>query len=135
MLPIFYGTVEKGKLKIDNQTEFLAYLCSLKGNVQVSVGRRRKPRSIQENNYYFGVVVKTIGDEIGEAPQRTHELLKSLFLKEITYKTIRNKPERFERIKSTTELSTVEMEVYLEEIRRWAAEFLNVSIPEPNQVE
>lgn len=37
------------------------------------------------------------------------------------------------RVKSTTELSTVEFNDYTEKIRQWANEFLNLQLPLPNE--
>jgi len=83
-----------------------------------------KPRSIPENKYYWSIVVGAISDATGHTPQETHEILKFKFLRAVTGK--------FEFIRSTTDLSTVEFEKYLSEIRVFAAQELNCYIPEPN---
>jgi hypothetical protein len=135
MNPLFFGKVENGKLTLDSPTDFKWHLSGLKGAVQVTVAKKRKPRSLEENNYYFGVIIKILSEEIGEDREILHENLKAMFLKVITYKSMRGKNYKFERVKSTTELSTIEAETYYEEIRQWAMEFLGVFIPLPNQVE
>jgi hypothetical protein len=62
--------------------------------------------------------------------ESVHELLKYRFLK-----VDESNPDGLfvERIKSTTELSTSQFMDYIAEIQRWASEFLNVYIPEPNE--
>lgn len=37
------------------------------------------------------------------------------------------------RIRSTTELTKIEFNTYLEEIWQWAAEYLSITIPAPNE--
>jgi len=38
-----------------------------------------------------------------------------------------------DKFKSTTELSKSEFGDFIEDVKQWAAEYLNVIIPEPNQ--
>lgn len=59
-----------------------------------------------------------ISDKTGDTPEDTHENMKRQF-----------------RIQSTAKLKTGEFEEYLESIRRWAAQFLELPIPDPNQVD
>jgi hypothetical protein len=100
--------------------------------------RIRKPRSSNQNRYYHGIVVKMIAEETCGVPaskedcDAIHRELAKNFLgsTEVT-----NGGFTFEVIKSTTDLSTVEMEEYLEMIRRWADVDLNLYIPKPNEVE
>jgi hypothetical protein len=108
------------------------YLKMLDGTWNIKIERPKKDRSIKENNYYHGVVVKMIADEVGELPETIHEELKYMFLKYEGLNKLNGETEW--RVKSTTELSTVEMEEYLEYCRVWAHEFLELVIPLPNQV-
>jgi len=52
-----------------------------------------------------------------------HEILK--------YKFLQSNAMGMPYIKSTTRLSTGEFEEYLSKIKRWAAEFLNIVVPDP----
>lgn len=102
------------------------------------VKRIRKPRSGKQNRYYRGVVVRMIAEDTCGVPaskedcDAIHRELAKNFLgsTEVTKGGF-----TFEVIKSTTDLSTVEMEEYLEIIRRWADVELNLYIPKPNEVE
>ncbi len=65
-----------------------------------------------------------------ETTEACHEALKAKFLgEEIDQYGLKH-------VKSTTGLDTTEfIEAYTEPIKRWAAEFLGLPIPDPNQVE
>jgi len=58
-----------------------------------------------------------------------HEIMKSLFLKVTEEKN----GLTITRVLSTTELKTVGYMEYLQHISIWAFDYLNVTIPEPNQ--
>ncbi len=132
MTPIFVGFVKKGKLEFKYLDQFTNYLKSLEGkSVDVVVRLPRKDRSNQENRYYFGVVVNLISEHTGYTPDETHEFLKLKFLSKII--VMAGKDERIPR--SSTELSTLEWEKWMTEIREWAAQELSLVIPEPNQIE
>ena len=126
--PLFYGTVSKGKLCFNNPAELSRYLSQLEGEVQVTIESKKKKRSTAENNYYWGVVVELLSEHFGYTPEEMHSALKFEFL----YVHRDSKPDT---IRSTTDLSTVEMEDYLSKIRIWASAAYSVFIPEPNEVD
>lgn len=136
MNPVFSAKVEKGKLLIYGKKLFNDYLSTLDGkDVRIVVGKLEKQRSNKENAYYWGVAIKLISEEIGLSAEETHEALKILFLKKHIDFQILNKIEPIEYVRSTASLSTKEFEEYLENIRMWAASFLNCQVPMPNEVE
>jgi len=96
-----------------------------------------KERSVQQNRYYFGVVVviwrKLIQDEWGEffSAQETHEFLKynCNFLEKANRET-----GEFVRVsKSTKENTTVDQEEFHERCRRLAMDIFSCEIPLPNE--
>lgn len=104
------------------------YLVSIESN---------KNRSGQQNRYYFGCVLPLIKDGLIDVGYReistneeTHDLMKYMFLK----KQITNEEtgEVIETIGSTTKLSTIEFNDYIDRIAQFAAEMLGVVIPPPN---
>lgn len=128
--PLFFGVVEKGKLKFNNPAELTRFLSRevIQGDVQISIEKKRKRRSTAENNYYWGVVVELLAEHFGYTPEEMHEALKIEFLKVHT----EGKPDT---VKGTKKLTTVEMEDYLSKIRIWASRDYRVFIPEPNECE
>lgn len=94
----------------------------------------KKDRSIPENNYYWAVPVKIIGEHLGYGKEETHEILKKLFLTELVH--IKHKDgtvEEIEIVKSTKKLTTVRFEQYLTDIRTWGDQALGCYIPLPNE--
>lgn len=125
--PIFAGDLYQGKLDIHDKEDFKKYLNSIYGQVEVIVRRKRSQRSLKENDYYWGVVVKLIADYTGMLDEEAHEALKWKFLRKQTGK--------METVRSTASLSTKEMEDYLEKIRVWTLTDLGLKIPLPNEVD
>lgn len=130
------GTLENGILKITNRKLFDEMLKGLSnGKVTIVVARTYKKRSNPQNAFYNGVIIPLctkglidLGHRVNE--DDTHEILKALFNKtefvdqktgEVTYYG-----------GSTTNLTTTDMMGYFEEINQWAAEYLGVTIPEPD---
>ena len=131
---------ENGKLRIDQDFKpvFLEKISKNAGKkVVVTVNVEGKKRSVQQNHYYYGVVVGLVQEallsEWGETltKEEVHELLKQ----NCNWKEVVNS-ETGESIKiaqSTADLSTTEFEEYTERCRRFAAEYLGTSIPLPNE--
>lgn len=117
--PIFRGKVSQGRIKLDNPGRFKEYLASFEGKkIELVLRERTVERSDRQNAYYHGVVVKMISDKTGHDPEETHQNLKEHF-----------------KIITTTKMKTTEFQEYIERCRRFAAEFLELNIPDPNQVD
>lgn len=156
--PIFRITIKNGQVKVQNQEKRMHFIRSLAdGEYEEIIRKPRKPRSNEQNAYYWAVIVKIISEEIGYTPDETHEALKWMFLKkEVNREPLSVKVQKIldrlsekigisiswhrkgeppNTIRSTTSLSTKEMEDYNESCRRWAASELNIMIPAPNEVD
>jgi hypothetical protein len=121
------GAVTKGKFRADNELAFKVAFAKHEGKrVCVIVDRETKKRSSGQNSYYWGVIIELISEWTGYTKDETHDMLRGMFLR-------KRKEGLPDTIRSTTELSTVEMEEYHESIRRWGAE-QGVYIPAPNEV-
>lgn len=127
--PIFFGTVVDGKLALEKPGQFKQYVAKLKGDVQLTITRRKKLRTNAENSYYWGVVVAMVAEEMGLIPDEAHDYLKGLFLK----MGVEVKGKRYEVVRSTAILSTEEFEEYVTKCRNWAGVELHIYIPEPNE--
>ena len=99
---------------------------------KVEISKQYKIRSLQENKYYFWIILKMLSDELWYEVDEVHELMKERFLTKIE-KLKSDKRVKLKRTKSTSELTTQEFEEYLENIRVFASKYLNIIIPLPNQ--
>ena len=99
------------------------------GDYALKLQKRKKPRSNSQNAYYWGVVVQTLSEETGHFPDEIHEAMKLKFLRKHCDKL------KLDSVRSTTDLSTVEFEEFMAQIRMFAAADLNITIPLPNEVD
>jgi hypothetical protein len=121
------GVVSGGKFKPDDVATFRQAFYGHEGKrVTVTVERERKHRSNNQNAYMWGVVYALIAEHTGYTPDEVHDAMRWQFLRV-------HRDGLPDTVKSTTRLSTVEIEEYLESIRRWAALDLSVYIPLPNE--
>ncbi len=129
MIPVFRGVIKDGKPKIYQSELFELYLKQFKEGQEIkySISRYSKARSNNQNSYMWGCVYGLISDFTGYTNDEVHDAMRIKFLK------IQDAPITI--IRSTSSLSTVEMEDYLSKIRTWASSELGVSIPLPHEVQ
>lgn len=110
--------------------------------IEITIRKKKKHRSNEQNRYYWGVVVPHILDafiELGndlqegnpEHLQLIHDFLKRRCLP--ARQVCDAHGVEVELTPSTTDLSTTEMMEYIERVCLFAAESLNVAIPQPNE--
>lgn len=134
----YYGKVNGGSMKIYRRNDFLKDIEQFEGmDVVLTVEKKKKGRSLEQNAYYWGIVVPMVREGLREAGweigtnSEAHELMKRMFLKQ----EVVNKEtgETMETTGSTTKCSTVDMMEYFADIQKWASEFLGLYIPDPNE--
>ncbi len=107
------------------------------GRYQVTIESNNN-RSNPQNAYLHGVVIPLVFDGLRDAgfddvrdKEDAKLVIKTLFLT----RKIHN-PENGDTIpiiRKTSELTTTEMMQFIDEVIKWAAEYLNVQIPLPNE--
>jgi len=118
----------KNKYPLTKQSYSAADVDAIRGHAfKTGTPDKKETRSDKQRKYQFGVVYKTIGDETGYLPEEVHSLMGKQFL------SYENQGEMF--VKSTTKLNTKEMEIYLENVRRFAATELKCFVPLPRETE
>jgi hypothetical protein len=128
MTPSFSGQIKQGKLHLEDRGSFLNHLNGLEGKrVMVTVAKETRRRTNSQNAYLWGVIYKLISDYTGATPEELHIALKYHFGKKRFIGNIVAPA-------STKAMDTIEMTEYIEKVRRWAAEELNINIPDPNEV-
>jgi hypothetical protein len=131
------SNVINGNLK-RNRNLILEALNSFEGQeITITLQKAKKRRSNPQNSFYHAVCVPIMQQCLKDAGylmtlEQTHEMLKLRFLKE-SILVNEQTAEYIERIKSTTELSTIEFMEYILDIQKFAIEYFNTEIPDPNQ--
>ena len=137
MKAVVKGDIVQGKLQVGaSQRSALqeAVLTWSDGPVTVSVERESATRSVQANAYYWAIVVKALADHTGYTPDETHDLLKIKFLpKDVALASHTGEVvAEFVIGGSTKQLTSGEFYDYVEQIRQWAFEKLDVDMPPPD---
>lgn len=105
------------------------------GRYELKVTRANK-RSLPQNAFIHGVLIPMVFQGLRDAgfdEVRTHDdakvIIKELFLKT----SVTNGSETFQVTKGTHQLTTTEMMVFIADVQKWAAEYLCITIPNPNE--
>lgn len=133
-----YGDIdEKGTFTLHNRHRFQQWCSENMGkDIRIRFTRKYGQRSSPQNRYYWGIVIKEIGIRLRELGHQwlededVHTMMKLKFNHE---DVVSEEGEVLELPKSTSSLTTVEFMEYIDRIRQWAAGFLSINIPDPNE--
>jgi hypothetical protein len=92
----------------------------------LQINRAKDKRSLNQNRYYWGVIVSLFSQATGLTSNESHQELSSMFL------MYERSGKNF--TKSTTELDTKQFEDYTEQCRVFMWHELNVHVPLPNEL-
>ena len=133
----FPARVTDGRLPKPVGDKLAACLRTFEGkDVLVAVSERKRPRSLKQNKYWFGVVVRDItlalrelGNNIDE--QETHDFLKDDVAKLKRAIILPTGEVKF-TVPSSANLTTAEFTRLIDVSRVWALEELALDIPPPD---
>ncbi|OWK42436.1 recombination protein NinB [Fimbriiglobus ruber] len=105
--------------------------------IVISVEEVKKARSSQQNRYYWGCVVKLITDAFRDAGNMVnsddvHDFLKAE-VGRLSQVLVTVEGEVFRGPGSTAKLTTTEFSNYIEAVKAWAADRLDLKIPSPDE--
>jgi hypothetical protein len=130
-VPLFHGKVEKGRLVLEDSASYRKYIVGMEGKrVSMSVKKYREPRTDNSNRYYWGVVIETIAEHLGYDKDDLHDALKFKFLSSKCYDE-----KGLLMIGSTAKLTTDEFTQYINKIVIWAAQDLQIYVPDPGHTD
>ena len=137
MKQIFFGKTVNGVPKISRRNEMQEALLAFEGKeFQITIEKKKKSRSLNQNSYWWGVVIPMVREGLKElgmklSKEETHELLKAKFLqKEIINE---NTGEIFKYVAGSSELTTSGFMDFIAEVQQFASEYLSINIPAPNE--
>lgn len=148
------GIIENKKLSISDKKELQHFISSIEnGKVEITIRKKRKVRSLPQNNYYWGVVIPSIQKAIHDLGMRmtfnetenwiieyltatdsefVHTFLKHKFIERM--KVDESTGEIIEIKKpSTKNLTKDEFGDYLNRVIQFANETLEIYIPSSNE--
>jgi hypothetical protein len=144
---IFAAKIQNSKIMPSEMALYFTQITKHEGKeVEITLSEKKQTRTTKQNRYYFGVVVYLIRDRLEELGYRKSDLDESGVPAKLTADDVHEMLKRmFNRadvispdaevigttIKSTKELSTKEMNDYISQVVVWAAQDLELEIPDP----
>lgn len=139
MKQVFYGKNVNNQPVIAQSAVLKALMQSFGDEqFQITVEKRRKARSNNQNRFYNGCLIPAVIDALVDAGYArselnrdiVHEFLKNKFLsKDI----VSDQGEVMSVVRRTRDLTTEEFMIYIDDIARWGAEYLNTVFAMPNE--
>ncbi|MHA1720093.1 MAG: hypothetical protein ACTSXK_11270 [Promethearchaeota archaeon] len=127
----FYFSVKNGKMKIEDMEGFKKTLSKFEGkDGWLLLQSNYRQRTLPENRYLFGVVIKILKDTPEFSGWDSIEVYRWL-----EWKFLNDYPKEIHEWVSIKNLSTVDFEELMTRIREWGAIELGIYIPEPNEVD
>lgn len=100
--------------------------CAESGFYVIEIQKSKSKRSLNQNKYYWGVIVTLFAEHTGYTSNESHQELAGMFLK------YDKDGKPFTR--STTELNTKEFEKYAEQCRFFMSQEWGINVPLPNEI-
>jgi len=126
---------EAGKLRVLNKTLLERVTLSIpEGKKLIMVIEPEEQITISDNmrKYYWTVVMAMIAEETGHSRDMVHDAMKIKIVGYVDEKTgLTIVPSVFS---NESQLDLTEKWEFISEVRRWAFDFLNLSIPDPEKV-
>lgn len=127
----FRAKIVEGHITFSDKYRWTEYLRQIEGKyVDIEVKIYRKKRTLDQNAYWWGVVMQTLSENTGYEKEEMNDLIESMFLsKELEIEgVVYTVPGKVKN------LSTVEFNELKERVQRWAAIDLGIDIPDPEQI-
>lgn len=104
--------------------------------LEITVRKAIDSRSVQQNRYYWGIVVASIRNALHASgitldKQQTHDMLKFRFLRHDL--PIGHDGEFITTVDSTADMDVEAFMAYTDQCIHFAAEYLNITIPAPGE--
>ena len=133
------SSVVNGRLK-RNRNLIESALKTFEGkDIEITIQLKRKTRSNSQNAYYWGVVIPLIQQGLKEATGEIrdsnsihYQILLPLLSSDREIINTETGQVIFEKLTSS-EMTTTQFSEYIMSIQKWASEFLDIDIPDPNE--
>lgn len=126
-----------GRLKV-NRVRLAKLLAGRRDcELEIVIERKHATRSLSQNAFYWSAVIGAISDYTGYTAEEVHEFCKSRFLPKRIVMADKHGEVTEEIVigTSTTKLNKVQFGEFITAIQMWAAETLDLNIPNPLPLE
>jgi hypothetical protein len=134
-VPIFDGILKDGKPKVlgRERYKFDKYLRMIPDGTFLDIIIRKHEETVSDplRKYYWAVVAQMIADHVGHSKEAIHEALKLKFSSYVDEKTGLTIIESV--FSNESEIAVSKKKVFIQNVRAWASDFLDMQIPEPNE--
>ena len=121
-----FGTVNKGKLILNNERIFKDQLHIFEGNeVEIRIRVRSNNRSREQNSLYWQWI-NIMSNETGFTKEEMHELIKYKFL---ARNIVDDNGDEEVIVKSTTTLTVKEFSKLMNDVLYWSSDTLGINLP------
>ncbi len=133
----FISLIKDGKLQPSTTNNILKVLSTLEGKrVRVTLEKVSAKRSLQQNAYLhllFTIFTESL-NELGNefTMDEVKELCKAKFLL-VDVMNVETGEVIGQRIKGTSEMTKTELNLFIENIIRWAADYFSIVLPYPSE--
>tara|TARA_R100001244_G_scaffold116602_1_gene86703 strand:- start:959 stop:1342 length:384 start_codon:yes stop_codon:yes gene_type:complete len=121
-----FGTVNRGKLILNNERIFKDQLHIFEGNeVEIRIRVRSNNRSREQNSLYWQWI-NIMSNETGFTKEEMHELIKYKFL---ARNIVDDNGDEEVIVKSTTTLTVKEFSKLMNDVLYWSSDTLGINLP------
>lgn len=129
--PIIKAQVTNGQLEEKAVDNFFLYVTTLPDGIyDITIKKPIKKRSVLQNAYFHGVIVKMLSEETGTDFEDMKDLLKTKFLTKVI--VVNDTP--YTIVRHSANLSTAEFEELTRQCREFGDQ-LGIYIPLPNETD
>ena len=133
------SNVVNGNIK-RNREQIKQAIASFEGKeIIITIDKAKKTRSNNQNNFYWGVCIPLIQSGLKDATGEFfgndnihYDMLLKMFAPTFDVVNVHNGLVMSRQI-SSSEMTTTQFCEYIMEVQKWASEFLNINIPDPNE--
>lgn len=129
-LLVYRGDLSGGRLSFNREALQKELSALNDGAVEISITNWNPKRSGRQNRLMW-LWFTVIGKHIGYTPTQVKGIMQAKFL--LVEEVSENTGEVFQRVLGTSELDTSDMTIFLDNVYRWSLEFLQLTLPQPNQ--
>jgi hypothetical protein len=129
------GFIRKGRLVVRHPQRYAEIFGGWRdGEVTITIEKKHAIRSQEASRYYFGVCLRLLSEHTGYSIDELHEWAKARFIPKHVALLDRNGSVVDDLVigGTTTRLNRVQFYEFVEALRQFAAEKLDLAIPDPD---